>query len=157
LVDCDCSALRRGVHTATIPIKPGRYRRLEDRLVDGDLVDDLLPERGLVALAHTLEVAERTVEAHAAVNHPGASLGERHQVDFKDAVALVAFPGERPAGRPRFVAHPAAAAELLPVDRGELSLDLRVERDEEFEELLAVVVDATLELEICLGDRHAGS
>src|SRR3989442_3841404 len=76
---------------------------LEDRLVDGDLVEDLLPERGLVALADALEVAERTVETHAAMNHPRASLGERHEVDLEDAVVARRLPGECPPRWTRLV------------------------------------------------------
>src|ERR1700681_2288020 len=134
---------------------PSPRRDLEDGLVGRDLVQDLRPKVGLVSLTDAFEVAERTVETHPAVNHPGAALGEGHQVDF--VVATFAPPRERPAGWARLIAQPAAAAQLLPIDGGELSLDQRVERDQELEELLAVVVDPTLELEICLGDRHLGS
>src|SRR5439155_3276981 len=146
----------RRIHPATVPGPPLREFRLEDGLVDRDLVEDLLPKGGLVALADALQVAEGTVETHAAVNHPCASVGERHQVDLKDAVAFVAFPGERPSRWTRLVAHPAAPAQLLLVDLCQLALDQSIEGDEELEDDLAVVVDPALEVEIRFSDWHLG-
>src|ERR1700674_159464 len=134
---------------------PSLRRDLEDGLVGRELVQDLLPKARLVALANALEVAERAIEAHSAVNHPGASLGEGHQVDF--VVAAFAAPGARPARRPSLVADPTSAVELLFIDGGELRLNQGIEGDEELEQDLAVVIDPTLELEIRLADRHLDS
>src|ERR1700737_3589784 len=134
---------------------PSLRRDLEDRLVGRDLVQDLPPKARLVALTDALEVAEWTVETHPTVNHPGASLGEGHQVDF--VVAAFAPPGQRPARWPSLVADPATALELLFIDGAELRLNQGIEGDEELEQDLAVVVDPTLELEIRLADRHLGS
>src|SRR4030088_1064129 len=107
---------------APLPRRPD----LEDGFVGRHLVQDLLPEHRLVALADALEVAERTVEAHAAVDHPGAALGEGHQIDF--IVAAFSAPGERPAWRPSFVAYPATAAKPLLIDSSQQRLDHGLER-----------------------------
>jgi len=99
-----------------------------------------------------ISTLDRPPATHPAVDHPRATLGEGHQVDF--VVAAFAAPGNRPARRARLVAHLAAATELLLVDAGELVLNERIEGNEELEQLLAVVVDPPLELKIRLGDRH---
>src|SRR6202023_1656971 len=97
-------------------------RGLEDRLVRRDLVQDLLSKKSLVALTNALQVAEWSVETHPAMNHPGTALGERHQVDFVNPVA-VALPGERPARRAGFVGCLAAAIKFSMLDVGELTED----------------------------------
>src|ERR1700680_2786754 len=137
--------------------EPSAYNdsRLQDRLVGRDLVQDLLPEKGLVALAPALEVAEGAIESHPSVNDKGAALGEGHQVDL--VIAAFSSPGQGPAGRTTFVAHPTTSAELLAIERSELLLDQAIERNQQHHEPLAVVLNAPLEVEIRLGDRHSGS
>src|ERR1700682_4070194 len=100
---------------------PSLRRDLEDGLVGRELVQDLLPKVGLITLADALEVAKRAVETHPGVDHPGASLGEGHQVDF--VVPAFAAPGERPARRPSLVADPTSAAELLFVVGGGVAVE----------------------------------
>src|SRR2546426_2810631 len=135
---CNCACVYRGA--------------LENGLVGGNLVQDLLAKRGLIPLANALQVAERSVQAHPTMDHPGASMGKGHQVDLV-ALAL-GIPGQRPARRARLVADASLTAELLAVDSLQLVATQPIESDGQLVQALAVVVDATLEEEIGLGDRH---
>src|SRR5437899_1142321 len=83
-------------------------RALEDALVGRDLIQDLLAKRRLIPFANALQVAERSVQTHATVDHPGASLSKCHQVDL--VVPALGFPGQRPARRARVVTDRSLAA-----------------------------------------------
>src|SRR5438132_14156840 len=52
---------------------------LADRLVDHDLVDDLLPDCRDIPVFGTRIVAERAIQPEPAVNHEGTALLKRHQ------------------------------------------------------------------------------
>src|SRR5438094_9172596 len=133
-------------------LPPSVVEALENALVGGDLVQDLLAKGGLIPLANALEVAKRSVQAHPTMDYPGASLGKSHQVDL--VAPAFGFPGQRPARRPRLVADASYAAELLAVDGLQLVRNQPIEGDEQLEKPLAIVVNAPLELEIRLGNGH---
>ena len=86
------------------------------------------------------------------MDHPGAALGEGHQVDL--VRASLTLPRQRPSGRARFVADATRPAKLFPIDGLELLADQAVERHEQLKDSSAVVFDPALEVEIGFGHRH---
>jgi len=91
------------------------------------------------------------------MDYPGATLGERHQVDFEIAALAFLSPGQGPARRLALVADDAAPAKLLGVDFIHLLADQPIEIDQELVEAFSIVVNPPLEIEIGSGDRHFGS